>query len=216
MRTEIFPGILTHTLEEYIARLELAEESGSTWAHIDVMDGQFVANITVMPHEVTDIPTTLNLETHLMTFEPERYFSDLAVLGCQRVLLHRECYASLQETATALKHAGDYFSEVGLVINPETPVEPYAGLPVHVIMCMGVHPGASGQALVEQAHTQIKAVAAQKLGLPIEVDGGVNEDNIRELQREGANRFVINSQLYTTPNMSQRFQQFTQLVSGGL
>jgi len=214
MKMEIIPGILAHNLEEYVTRLELAEQSGSAWAQLDIMDGQFVTNISIMPHEIADIPVNLNLEAHLMTYEPERYFSDLVVMGCQRVLLHRECYKTLELTAIALKHAGDYFSEVGLVINPETLVEPYAGLPLHVIMCMGVHPGASGQALVPEVHTQIKAVAVQKLSVPIEVDGGVNEDNIRELQKDGASRFVISSQLYTAPNMHQRFQQFIQLVGG--
>ena len=216
MKTEIIPGILTHTVAEYIARLEMAEQSGSQWAHLDIMDGQFVQNITVMPHEVSGIPTTLKIEAHIMAEEPERYFSDLAVLGCQRVLLHRECYKSLELAAAVLRHAADYFPEVGLVINPETKVEQYAELPVHVIMCMGVHPGASGQALVETVFDQIKAVAAQKLGVPIEVDGGVNEDNLRDLQRAGADRFVINSQLYMAPNMAQQFSHFLQVASGGI
>ena len=215
MKAEIYPGILTHTIEEYMARLELAEQSGTSWAHLDIMDGQFVPNITVMPHEVAGIPTTLKLEAHLMVHEPERYFSDLTVIGCQRVLLHRESYHSLEEASAALKHAADYFPEAGLVINPETELEDYKGLPASVIMCMGVHPGASGQAFIESVRDHIRGVAAQKLGLPIEVDGGVDEDNIRELQRDGASRFVISSHVFLTSNVTQSVQNFIQLVSGG-
>ena len=90
-----------------------------------------------------------------MTFRPERYFSDLTVAGVQRVLLHREAYQSLEECIQELKHASDYFAEVGMVISPDTVIESYAEVPGTVIQCMGVHPGSSGQAFLEEAMNQI-------------------------------------------------------------
>jgi ribulose-phosphate 3-epimerase len=216
MRPEIYPGILTHTLEEYIHRLEMIEESPAQWAHIDIMDGQFVPNISVMPHEFMSISTRLKLEVHLMTFRPERYFPDLTVAGVSRVLLHREAYQDMEECAEALRMASEYFPEVGLVINPDTEVESYAGLPLASLQCMSVHPGASGQPFLTSAFEQVRAVVAQRLPLTIAVDGGVSEDNIRELHAEGVQRFVITSHLYITNNLPQRFHYFTQLVSGAL
>jgi len=214
MRPEIIPGILTHTLEEYTHRLEMVEESPATWAHVDIMDGQFVPNISVMPHEFMSLTTRLKLEIHLMAFRPERYFADLTVAGATRVLLHREAYQSFEECKQALQMASEYFPEVGLVINPDTEVESYADLPIVSVQCMSVHPGASGQPFLESAFEQVKKVAAQKLPVTIAVDGGVSEDNIRELQAIGAERFVITSHLYITNNLPQRFNYFTQLVSG--
>ena len=85
MKAEILPGILTHTFEEYAARLEMVESSSALWAHIDFADGQFVPNITVMPHEIMSLSTRLKIEAHLMTYRPERYFSDLTVAGVVRV-----------------------------------------------------------------------------------------------------------------------------------
>lgn len=216
MRSEIYPAILTHNLEEYIAKLELVESSVADWVQIDVMDGQFVPNITVMPHEIMGIPTKLKMEVHLMTYAPERYFSDLTVAGISRVLLHREVYGSLDECNQALKIANDYFPEVGLVINPDTDIEDYSNLAISSIQCMGVHPGASGQPLLDSTYVKIEKIRAQGLPFVIAVDGGVNEDNIRSLQKAGVTRFVISSHLFATHNIAQNVQHFIQIVSGGI
>lgn len=212
MKAEICPGILTHSLEEYTARLTGIEESGATWAHLDIMDGQFVPNITVMPYEIMGVPTVLNLEAHLMVYHPDHYYSDLTVARVSRVLIHREAFDTLEETAAALKQASDYFSEVGLVINPETPVESYKGLPVQVVQVMGVHPGASGQQMMGTTYDRIKEVADQRAKLTIAVDGGIREENIRELQQAGASRFVITSQLGAISAIRDNLHTFTQLL----
>ncbi|HSI20491.1 MAG TPA: hypothetical protein VLA04_02150 [Verrucomicrobiae bacterium] len=212
MKAEICPGILTHTLEEYTARIQGIEQSGSLWAHLDIMDGQFVPNITVMPYEIMGIPTSLNLEAHLMAYRPERYYSDLTVARISRVLLHREAFDTFEETATALHQASDYFAEVGLVINPNTEIEPYKDLPIQVVQVMGVTPGASGQTMFDTTYDRIKKVASQGMPITIAVDGGIREENIRELQKAGANRFVITSQLGAISAIQQNLKHFTQLL----
>lgn len=212
MNPEIYPGILTHSIEEYTTRLEGIENSGATWAHLDIMDGQFVPNITVMPYEIMGIPSRLKLEAHLMAFRPERYYSDLTVARVGRVLIHREAFGSFEETAAALKHAADYFAEVGLVLNPETALEPYNDLPVQAIQIMGVHPGASGQRTLGDTCGRITELAQQQLSAVISVDGGVGEENLQELQEAGASRFVITSQLGALTAMKQNLLHFTQLL----
>lgn len=214
MKAEIYPGILTHNLEEYVTRLELVEATASPWAHIDFADGQFVPNITVMPHEIMSISSRLNLEAHLMTFAPERYFSDLTVAGFSRVLIHREAFESLEDCAICLKDATNYFAEVGLVINPDTEVESYQDLPIKVLMHMGIHPGFSGQPFLETTYATIDEVNKQNLNVIHAIDGGVTEENIKELQRKGIQRFVVTSHLFASNNLVQNFHYFNQLVGG--
>lgn len=215
MRPEIIPAILTTTLEDYLAKLEVLEGTEAAWVHVDVMDGQFVPNITVMPHEIMDHPTRLSLEVHVMAFRPERYFPDLTAAGAKRVLLHREAYQSLEECAVALRHAADYFPEVGLAVNPDTALEPYAGLTLHSLQIMGVHPGASGQAFLEQTYVRVKEAAGQKLSAVLAVDGGVGEDTIAGLRKAGASRLVINSQLFAQKDVRRGLTYFNQLMLGG-
>lgn len=215
MKAEILPGILTHNLEEYVTRLEMVEASKVGWAHLDFADGHFVPNITVMPDEIMSIPSKLKLEAHLMTFAPDRFFSDLTVAGVSRVLIHREAYHSLKECAAVLSIATNYFKEVGLVINPDTEVESYQNLPIQVVQCMGIDPGFSGQPFVEKAYDTIQKVRAQQLKVTIAVDGGVTEDNITKLQEAGVSRFVMTSHLFASNNVPQSVQYFTQLISGG-
>lgn len=215
MKAEIYPGLLTHSIEEFIARLEMVEKSDASWVHLDFADGQFVPNITVMPHEIMSISTKLKKEAHLMTYAPERYFSDLTVAGVQRVLIHREAFETREECEHCLKDAGNYFSEVGLVLNPDTELETYADLPIAVIQVMGYQPGFSGQPFMESTYERIEKVKNQELPYILSVDGGVSEDNIQELQKVGASRFIITSHLFVEPNISPSFQHFIQLVSAG-
>ena len=216
MKSEIFPGILTHNVEEYVTRLEMVEQSDVQWAHLDFADGQFVPNITVMPHEIMSIPSKLNLEAHMMTYAPERYFSDLTVAGVSRVLLHREAFEDLEKCAAALKQAANYFAEVGLVLNPDTEIEKYNELPIQVIQFMGIHPGFSGQPFLDETYDTVRKVREQSLDVVYAVDGGVNEDNIKRLQKEGITRFVMTSQLFASNNVPQSVHYFIQLVQGGI
>lgn len=216
MKAEIYPAILTHNIEEYSTKLELIENSDSRWAQIDIMDGQFVPNITVMPHEIMGIQTKINLEAHMMTYAPERYFSDLAVANIARVLLHREAFESLEKLKVGCKLASEYFNEVGIVINLDTRIEDYHELPINSIQFMGVPPGQSGQPLDEKVYANIRQVVEQKLNLVLAIDGGVNENNIKELQQAGISRFIISSHLFASNNLSQNVQYFIQLVQGGI
>ncbi len=114
------------------------------------------------------------------------------------------------------KQAGDYFTEVGLVIDPETEIEDYSSLSIAVLQVMGVVPGSSGQPLlvgVPERVSKIKEVLAGTV--IISVDGGVNEENIRELQKAGASRFIISSHIFITQSVAQNFQHFMNLVTLG-
>lgn len=215
MSVEIYPVILAHTLEEYVDKLMLVEASSSTWVQVDLMDGHFVPNITVMPSEIMSIATRLKLEAHMMTVNPEQFFSDLTVAGFERVLLHRECRGSFEDFAKLVKSAGDYFSQVGVVLNPETEPEDFSSLPIVAIQQMGVNPGASGQQLLEGTYDRVRVLAERFPNIKIAVDGGVDEVTIKELRKAGAERFVIASHLFVNSNVATNLAYFNQLVTGG-
>lgn len=215
MSPEIYPAILTSSLDDYVAQLERVQASGISWVQVDIMDGQFVPSISVMPHEIMSTPATVELEAHLMTFRPERYFSDLVVAGATRVILHREAYANLEECAKALEMAADYFPEVGLAINPETPIEEYSSLKVASIQCMGVHPGASGQTFIPAEVSAILQVKEQKLSAVLALDGGINAENIGTLYAAGVERFVVNLSHFSE-DIQSTIQELTTLAKGGV
>ena len=212
MLPEIIPGILAHSVEEYVAHLQLLEASSATWAHIDIMDGQFVPNISVMPHEIMSLSTRLKLEAHLMTMSPERYFSDLTVAGVYRVLIHREAYTSLAECAEAIDEAADYFPEVGLVINATTEVDVLSSLKINEVQCMGVVPGAAGQPFDAHAYDTIQKVAAQALPVVIAADGAVGDETIVRLRACGVSRFVISSRLFAGQAVSANIEHFINIL----
>ncbi len=216
MKREVYPVILAHTLEEYVQRLELVEQSSADWVQVDIMDGQFVPNITVMPNEFMSIRTKLKVEAHLMTHRPERYFSDLTVANVSRVLIHVESAETADDLRTILKQAADYFNEVGIVINPFSPIEQWhLGLPIHCIQLMGVVPGQSGQHMLDGTADRIRELRAMGWGGTIGIDGGVTEENIASLIDAGANRFVVASHVFANNAVKQNLQHFNQLVTGG-
>jgi ribulose-phosphate 3-epimerase len=215
-RPEILPSVLVHTVEEYCARLEQLEQAGTAWAQVDIGDGKFVPNRTVLPNEIREKQTSLHLEAHLMVFEPEIYLEDLKSAGFNRVLLHRESFETLSQCSVALHTAREVFGEVGLVINPDTPVEDYHDLPITVVQCMGVRPGFSGQPMLESIYDTIALIRQQKIPLVLAADGGINEENIQILFKAGVSRFIMASAVFNGQRpIQQTLQQLISLLSPG-
>lgn len=212
---EIYPCILANTLEEYKTKLEMIEASSATWAQIDFMDGAFVNKLTVLPAEIREIATSVKLEAHLMVYSPEKYYLDLQQAGFRRVLLHREIYDSFEECCQAIINAKNYFNEVGLVINPDTEIEEYSKLNIDSLQCMAVHPGASGQLLLNSIYDTIKIVKEADPNFVIAVDGGVSSENIGELKKVGVQRFVMASSIFANQDVNNNFQYFLQLITQG-
>lgn len=212
MASEILPGILVHSHDEYLMRLNQIESTSARWAHLDVMDGHFVPNTTLGLDAVGGTPTRLSLEAHLMVVDPFRYVTALQVAGVRRVIIHREIAPSLAATGVVVERLKQFFPEVGIAVNPETQLEDYRSLPIDELLIMGVHPGYSGQEMLGETLERVR-IARGLTAATLGVDGGVREEAIAELAAAGAQRFVVTSQLYSASDLAARY---TKLASAFL
>jgi ribulose-phosphate 3-epimerase len=191
----ILPSILSADfarLGEDVARMEAG---GADWLHVDVMDGQFVPNLTFGAKVIEAVRsvTKLPLDVHMMVWQPERYFDDFAAAGASRMLIHAEATPHLHRHVNRIKELG---CAAGVAINPATPVEVLVDIvqDLDTVLVMTVNPGFGGQQFI--AHTVEKICRTRELltrtksRAVLEVDGGINRETIVTCYRAGADTFV--------------------------
>jgi ribulose-phosphate 3-epimerase len=198
---EIAPSILSADFSRLGEEIRAIEEGGATVLHFDVMDGQFVPNITIgLPvlksvRKVTD----LTIDAHLMIENPGNYAVKFVEAGADMVSVHVEADVHLQRTLTAIREAG---GKAGIAINPGTPLAhleeclPYADF----ILLMSVNPGFGGQkfipTMVDKLRRLRQMIEDRRLKTKIEIDGGIDADNIAKIVESGAEIIVAGSAVF--------------------
>jgi len=202
---QIVPSVLPadfSRLGEEVAALEAAGVDLIQW---DVMDGQFVPNLTLGPAVVQALSkaTALPLDVHLMVDAPERYLETFAKAGASGMTVHVEATRHLHRTLQAIRALK---KTVGVALNPATPVsalEEIAG-DVDVVLVMSVNPGFSWQTFIPRSDAKIAAVRALLTAsgsrARLQVDGGVDAANIGRLVAAGADTFVSGASVFGTPD----------------
>jgi len=205
---KISPSILSADFSKLGEEVRAVEAAGADYIHIDVMDGRFVPNITVGPLIVSAVKkvTKLPLDVHLMIERPSLYIDDFIEAGSDILTVSLEAATHLHRAIQSIKEKG---VRAGVALNPSThhsAIE-YVLEDIDMALVMSVNPGFSGQKFIEGMLGKIETVRniAEKRGidLEIEVDGGINIDNIGKVSSAGANAFVAGSGIYGTPDYKE-------------
>jgi len=195
------PSILSADFGRLAEEIAAVERGGAGLVHVDVMDGHFVPNITIGPPVVKSIrkATRLPLDVHLMIEDADRYVDAFADAGASWVSLHVEAVPHLERTVSHLRERGVL---PGVALNPATPLSAIEEIlpELHHVLVMSVNPGFSGQRFIPSSLDKVRRLRAQVqargLSTLIEVDGGVDASNIRELAHAGAEAVVAGNAVY--------------------
>lgn len=195
------PSILAADFWKLGEQIRELEQAGIKHLHIDVMDGTFVSSISYGQPIVASLreKTPLFFDIHLMIEKPERYVEEFAELGADLINFHLEATECAAETIEKIRATG---KKVGITIKPDTPVsevEPYLEL-VDLVLVMTVEPGFGGQTWMPKCLkkvNQVRRMVTEKgLDVDIEVDGGINLDNIGTAVAAGANVVVSGTAVF--------------------
>jgi len=204
-RIEIAPSILAADFARLGEQIREVEDGGADVIHFDVMDGNFVPNISIGIPVLQSIrkATRLPLDVHLMIENPEQYIDAFVRAGANRVLVHQEATPHLDRALAMVREAG---AEAGAVINPATPVGMLTEVldKVDTVLIMSVNPGFGGQRFIPRAAEKVAALnelrARRRVSFRIAMDGGIELENIGDLARAGANTFIAGTSIFHTPD----------------
>jgi ribulose-phosphate 3-epimerase len=198
---KISPSILSADLTRLGDAIGILNDNGADMVHLDVMDGNFVPNITFGPAFARELKalSRIPFDTHLMITRPMRYAQQFVDAGSDWVTFHVESY---DDPVNTIKHIRDLGAKVGMAVNPCNAFSDIEGfLPkLDMVVVMTVNPGFGGQKCMTEHFSKVAearaAIERLGLGTEVEVDGGINEGNVRDVVRAGASVVVAGSAVF--------------------
>ena len=215
---EIVPSILSADFARLAEEIARVERGGAKLLHLDVMDGHFVANLTLGPPVVQSVRkvTQLHLDVHLMIENPDLYVRDFVKAGANSVSVHYEACRHLDGVLGMIKSAG---AMAGVVLNPATPVSVLEDVleVADYVLLMSVNPGFGGQKLIPYVLDKVRKLdnmrRDKRLTFPIEIDGGVHRENLAEVVRAGCDWIVTGSAVFHSADPEGTVREMREIAS---
>jgi ribulose-phosphate 3-epimerase len=214
----IAPSILSADGSKLGEEILAMEKAGAGWIHIDVMDGNFVPNITMGPSIIASLRkiTKLPFDVHLMIENPDRYIESFYKAGADVITVHVEASINLSRTVELIK---SYGLKAGVSLNPATPLTQVEEIIRHIdlLLIMSVNPGFGGQQFIGTSLAKINRAKKMLEGMPrqplLEVDGGVNLKNIGDIADAGADVIVAGAAIFGSEDYQKTISSMKIIVN---
>jgi ribulose-phosphate 3-epimerase len=205
MHPIIAPSILAADFANLQRDIELINASEAEWIHVDIMDGMFVPNISFGFPVVSAVKKHAKkpLDVHLMIVDPDRYLKNFRDAGADGMIVHYEACPNLHRTVQYIKELG---CRAAVALNPHTPVALLEDIisDLDQVLIMSVNPGFGGQKFIANTYKKLhdlqQLCSRKNVELFVEVDGGVDDTNIKQLAEAGANVFVAGNAVFSAPD----------------
>jgi len=214
----IAPSILSADFNQLAEEVSSVEKAGAKLIHVDVMDGHFVPNLTIGPLIVKALrrQTKMILDCHLMVNEPEKMIPWFAEAGADWITFHDEAAANAEHLIDLIHGFG---KKAGISVRPGTPIESIEPLlgKLDLVLVMSVEPGFGGQKFMPSSLHKCKWLSKKRqdqgFSFKISIDGGINQDTIREAKNAGAEIFVAGSAVFGAKDRAEAMKQLNEAAS---
>ena len=208
---QVVPAILTDDLNA-LKDMVCQTETFTSYVQIDVMDGRFVPSQSITWQQLSTVTIKQNWEAHLMVLNPEDYLSGFRQAGAQKIIFHYEATTSPSKVISKARESG---LNVGLAVNPDTPVSAFMPLTGEVdsVLFLAVNPGFYGNKFIPEVMAKVIELRQSCPELEIGIDGGIKESNIRQVAKSGVDVIYVGSAIFLQPQPGESYRQLLALAN---